>query len=107
MDASDGTSNESSGDDSLNVEGNTSRKRYKINNNEHSTLSALNNVEIYNFSETAAVFKYNCVTNTYITFTHNFDEGQWITFRTLIFLKLIYKSNYSHRKRQKKCERCR
>ncbi len=75
MDALDGTSNESSEDDSLNVEENTSRKRHKISSNETSFISALSNVEIYNYCETAAIFKYNCVTNTYITFTHNYDEG--------------------------------
>jgi len=75
MDVLDGTSSEPSDDDSLNVQENESRKRLKPNINETDIFKVLKNVEFLNYSETVAVFRYNCVTNTYITFTNNYDTG--------------------------------
>jgi len=75
MEVLDGTSSESSEDDSLNIEDDISRKKRKLVLNESGISNARSNVEFYNYSETAAIFKYNCVTNTYITFTHNYDDG--------------------------------
>ena len=75
MEVLDGTSSESSEDNSLNIEDDISRKKRKLVLNESGISNARSNVEFYNYSETAAIFKYNCVTNTYITFTHNYDDG--------------------------------